>query len=156
MSVTLYIVRHGHAQMDAPTDAQRPLSKTGEQEAAIAASHLAGIEPDVFLASPYVRAQQTANIIQNSAGIATPITTEEGITPDNDPKSVLQLLASQHTAKTLIMVSHNPLVSALVNLLVDGHFGYGRYAMATASVACIEFDVPGIGQGTLKWLKHVN
>ena len=155
MPITLYIVRHGHAEMRAPTDAQRPLSSAGEKEAAIAASHLMGIKPEVFLASPYIRAQQTANIIQNCASISTLITTEEGITPDDDPKAVASILDSFGSDKCILMVSHNPLVSALVSLLVDGDY-HGPYAMATASVACIEFEVFGAGLGTLKWLKHTN
>lgn len=155
MPLTLYVVRHGHAEVRAATDAQRPLSSVGEKEAAVAASHVMGITPNVFLASPYIRAQQTANIIQNCAGISTLITTEDGITPDDDPKSVVDILDGHSGAKSILMVSHNPLVSYLVSLLVDGNY-HGPYSMGTASVACIEFDVFGAGLGTLKWLKHTN
>ncbi|MCG8672819.1 MAG: phosphohistidine phosphatase SixA [Pseudomonadales bacterium] len=155
MSVTLYVVRHGHAVMHADTDAERPLSDIGQKEAVLAAQHLKSVLPDVFLASPYLRAQQTAHIIHESAGITTPITTESGITPDDHPTAVAEILAAQGDNKTILMVSHNPLVSALVSWLLDGHF-QGPYVMGTASVACLEAELIGAGTATLKWLKHVN
>lgn len=154
MAVTLYVVRHGHAEMHAPSDPERPLSETGQAEAKKAAQLLKGVHPDLILVSPYLRAQQTAKILIREANLATKITTEKQITPDDNPVKVAELLAEQ-SAGTLVVVSHNPLVSALVSWLVEGHF-QGHYAMGTASVACIELEVISPGQGHLKWLKHVN
>lgn len=154
MVTTLYVVRHGHAVNSAPSDAERPLSEAGIAEVRQAAKHLAGVNPDVFLASPYLRAQQTAEIIREAAEISTVITTESGITPDDHPAAVESLLADL-SASTALMVSHNPLVSALVSWLVEGHF-QGPYAMGTASVACIDFENFGVGQGSLRWLNYTN
>lgn len=155
MASTLYIVRHGHAMMQAASDAERPLSSVGEQEAERAAQNISGINPDIFIASPYLRAQQTANIVKNALQIDTAIKTVDQITPDDHPIAVADVLEQLQPFNTLLMVSHNPLVSALVSWLVDGHF-QGPYSMATASVACIELEHIGAGQGTLKWLKHAN
>ncbi|MDX1694649.1 MAG: phosphohistidine phosphatase SixA [Ketobacteraceae bacterium] len=152
MGITLYVMRHGHAVNKASSDAERPLSANGEIEVRKAAHKLEGLQPDLFIASPYLRAQQTARILKEAAAIPTDITTEEGITPDDHPQGVVRMLADLEAVGSILMVSHNPLVSALVSLLVDGDL-QGGYAMGTASVACIEFDeILGVGQGRLQWL----
>lgn len=160
MTTTLYVMRHGHAVMRAASDAERPLSDHGEIEVKKAAEALAGISPAVFIASPYLRAQQTAKLVKSVASITTEITTEENITPDDHPLGVVKLLSELAEplagSGEILMVSHNPLVSALVSLLVDGHY-QGGYAMDTASIACIDFDqILEAGQGTLRWLNYTN
>ena len=156
MTKTLYIMRHGHAVNLAPSDPERPLSAQGEVEVRKAAESLKGITPDLFLASPYLRAQQSARILKEAAGIPTDITTEAHITPDDHPSAVARMLGDLDQVSEIVMVSHNPLVSALVSLLVDGHF-QGGYAMDTASIACLDFDqFVGVGQGTLRWLNYTD
>lgn len=153
MAITLYIMRHGHATAQAATDAQRPLSGHGVKEVESAAAHLAGVVPDVFWASPYLRAQQTAEIIKEAAELSIPFETIDTITPDDHPAAVAQALSELGEKSAILMVSHNPLVSALVSWLVDGHY-QGGYGMQTANIACLEFDeVIGPGLGVLQWLK---
>lgn len=156
MAITLYVMRHGHAVNRAASDPERPLSTQGELQVRKAAQALAGVSPDVFLASPYLRAQQTARLVKKTAVIPTDITTEEQITPDDHPVAVVRLLSGLENAGEILMVSHNPLVSALVSLLVDGHY-QGGYAMDTGSIACIDFDeILDTGQGTLRWLNYTD
>ena len=156
MPVTLYVMRHGHAVSRAASDPERPLSAQGEQQVRKAGKTLAGISPDVFLASPYLRAQQTARLVKVAAGIPAEITTEEQITPDDHPVGVVRLLGELEGAREILMVSHNPLVSALVSLVVDGHY-QGGYMMDTGSIACIDFDeILATGQGTLRWLNYTD
>ena len=62
----LLLMRHGKASFNAPTDAQRPLTQSGSA-AVIKQSHKAAVPWHEFTrlwASPYVRAQQTANLLQ--------------------------------------------------------------------------------------------
>ena len=156
MAITLYIMRHGHAVNRAASDAQRPLSPQGETEVRQVASKLSGLKPDLFMASPYLRAQQTARILKEAAAIPSEITTEPGITPDDHPSGVAKMLSELDNVSEILMVSHNPLVSALVSLLVDGHL-QGGYAMSTASIACLDFDeILDVGQGTLRWLDYTD
>lgn len=156
MAITLYVMRHGDAVMRASTDAERPLSERGREQVREAAQALNGTHPGHFLVSPYLRAQQTAQLVKEVALISAPLTTESQITPDDHPQGVVQLLADLPEADQILMVSHNPLVSALVSLLVEGHY-QGGHAMGTASIACIDFgEVIGPGQGTLRWLNYTN
>ncbi|MGH8353342.1 MAG: histidine phosphatase family protein, partial [Pseudomonas sp.] len=56
----LWLLRHGEAEPQARSDAERALTKHGRKEVLKAAGHLAGRPLAAILASPYVRAQQTA------------------------------------------------------------------------------------------------
>jgi phosphohistidine phosphatase SixA len=51
------------------------------------------------------------------------------------------------------MVSHQPLVGALLGLLVEGDMA-GGYMMGTASVALLSCPHVGVGQARLHWLQH--
>lgn len=148
----LYIMRHGDAIPFARTDAERPLSETGCRQAAAMASCFLPMLPARVIASPYLRAQQTCSIVCESLGIRH-FDTVDGITPDVDPHAVVRLLQDYQHEESLLMVSHQPLVSTLIALLVDGSMA-GGYMMGTASVACLHMDMLEAGQATLQWLRH--
>lgn len=147
----LYIMRHGDAIQYARTDAERPLSDLGRRQAEAMAQCFKTVPPSRIIASPYLRAQQTCSIVCEALGNKT-FETVDGITPDVDPLGVVRLL-QPYENETLLMVSHQPLVSALIGLLVQGDMA-GGYMMGTASVAFLQMDTPGAGQATLQWLRH--
>lgn len=147
----LYVMRHGDAIQYARTDAERPLSELGRRQAAGMVCHLQDEPPARVIASPYVRAQQTCSIVCEGLGIDR-FETVPGITPDSDPVQVVKLL-ERYDGNSLLMVSHQPLVSTLIALLVDGSIS-GGYMMGTASIACLEFEMVGNGQAHLQWLCH--
>lgn len=147
----LYIMRHGDAIQYARTDAERPLSEQGRRQAASMVPCF-NRRPERVIASPYVRAQQTSAIVCEGLGIEG-FETVEGIIPDGDPHEVVRLLRRYESDDVLLMVSHQPLVSALIALLVDGVVN-GKYMMGTASVACLQTEVIAPGQATLQWLRH--
>ena len=151
----LYIMRHGDAVLQAPSDAERPLSPLGEAQCSRMVSHFSVLIPDRIVASPYLRAQQSAAIVQSGLrdkfGQHRDIETLSLITPNDNPKKALQALARYEVA-SLLMVSHQPLVGDLVSLLIHGHLNDPE-PMTTASVACIEADILSPGMGELSWLK---
>jgi len=122
------------------------------QQAAQMAGCFRNALPTRVIASPYLRAQQTSSIVCEGLGIGQ-FDTVNGITPDVDPHGVVRLLQNYEQEACLLMVSHQPLVSALIALLVDGSTA-GGYMMGTASVACLQVEVPAAGQATLQWLRH--
>ena len=149
----LYIMRHGDAVMQAPTDAQRPLSEKGRRQVASMAGFLKPLLPTRVLVSPYIRAQQTASILCESLAINTDkLQHADYITPDGDPFQVVRELES-HSSEILLIVSHQPLVGTLLSLLLDGGLT-GDYMMGTASLASMELDHIGAGQARLNWLRH--
>lgn len=151
--MNIYIMRHGDAVLRAPTDAQRPLSPRGQQQVIAASRHLAGVKPDLLWVSPYLRAQETADGILDNVPWSLPKTIQEGIVPDAPYKSVIAALDALSGVETIVLVSHNPLVSALANGLVSGQPN-GTVGFSTATVACLETPHVGLGLATLRWLEH--
>ena len=151
---TLYIMRHGDAISRAATDAERPLSDLGQSDAAKMIPCLLEQPPTTLWVSPYLRAQQTAAIVVTGlvqAGHNPNIETISGITPDDNPFKLVDLLADFNQGP-LMLVSHNPFVSILLSLLTEGHT-QAQIGMATASVACIQGEVNGLGTMDLQWYK---
>jgi len=149
--VRLYIARHGEAHASAPSDELRCLTGRGEREVAALWQQLSaeGIDISKVVASPYVRAQQTAAQIAHCYPGASEQTCSL-ITPEDSPESVIEWLASrQSSLDGWVLVSHMPLVAALTGLLTEG-IG-SRAAFAVGTVACIDLEVPCVGGGRLLW-----
>lgn len=146
----IWILRHGQAQGLATSDAQRALTEKGRAEARLMATQLVGQGIDAILASPYVRAQETAQVVQEQLQLRRGVATAAWLTPDDDPRQVLDFLAERPQGNVLL-VSHQPLVSQLISLLVEGNRA-GHYPMPTAGLACIELDLPAAGLGRLQVL----
>jgi len=153
MAFKLYILRHGAALMQAPKDSLRMLSEAGKAQAKIAGERLADEHISAIIASPYVRAQQTAEIVSQTLGFTGNIATCHGITPDDTPSAVLTLLDEYSSETALLMVSHQPLVGSLIGCLVDGDLSE-PVSMGTGSVVCLSMDVVGLAQAELKWSYH--
>jgi phosphohistidine phosphatase len=149
----LWILRHGEAEPRKTTDAERALTARGRSDAAAAGRFLQQhTKPAlVIAASPYLRAQQTALAAQESLP-GTELITVEWCTPDDDPLLAIDYLAFRSDAE-LLLVSHQPFVSELVGLLLDGNTRLGP-PMHTASL--VELDVPimALGQASLLSLRH--
>lgn len=143
----IWVLRHGQAQAHAATDAQRPLTEVGRQEALTMARRLQGEPLDVILASPYVRAQQTAALVRDQLELRRAIVTVDWATPDDDPLAVLDHLAERSEAN-ILLVSHQPLVGLLLSLAVDGH-RQTHFPMPTAALACLEMELPAAGVAEL-------
>lgn len=142
----LLIMRHAEAAPGFP-DSQRPLTPHGEREAAAMARWLAErMEKDdarpILYASPYARAQQTAELIGKALGC--PVATLETITPEDDPIGVAEWLLAQPEGAPIMLISHMPLVGNLTGLLVEGRPEQG-VGFATAAIAELEADVWAAG-----------
>ncbi|SDS42124.1 phosphohistidine phosphatase, SixA [Halopseudomonas litoralis] len=143
----IWILRHGQAEPTATRDAERALTDVGRAEAIRMAEQLAGHSLDVILASPYRRAQQTAELIRRELNFRRGVTTVDWLTPEDDPMAVLDQLADR-AEDELLLVSHQPLVGQLISLLVDGH-RQGHYSMPTAGLACLDMPLPAAGAADL-------
>jgi len=148
----LWILRHGEAQNRARTDAERELTANGREEVLTSAAHLMGQPLRWIIASPYVRAQQTAELVRQALGFADSIVTVSWLTPDSDPRKVLDNL-DLYASDDVLLVSHQPLVGSLIGLAVHGNLQQA-YAMHTASLAELEADFPLAGAMTLEGVWH--
>ncbi|MDD0974034.1 phosphohistidine phosphatase SixA [Pseudomonas fontis] len=148
----LWVLRHGEAEPRANSDAERRLTAHGREQVLRSAAGLLGQPLQAILASPYVRAQQTAALVHEALGFAQPLQTVPWLTPESDPQQViaeLDKLGLEH----VLLVSHQPLVGALVGLLEHGHYRNAA-PLSTASLAELEGDWPLAGLMTLRSLNH--
>ncbi|HSP58527.1 MAG TPA: phosphohistidine phosphatase SixA [Halomonas sp.] len=155
MTERLMIMRHGQAAPGHP-DATRALTRQGCQEIRRIAAWLSGRDdldlPRLRLvASPFVRARQTADLVAEGLAIARPqcdVETLEIITPDDPPDTVVDWLLEQDGKHPVLIVSHMPLVGALTGLLIDGRAdgrGDSGLAFPTGAIAELTTDVPAAG-----------
>lgn len=147
----LWVLRHGEAQPHAPRDADRALTEHGREEVLHSAEQLIGKPLTAILASPYVRAQQTAQLVREALGLALDIRTVPWLTPESSPLKVLEQLEADGD---VLLVSHQPLVGSLIGLLQHGHLRSPQ-GMNTASLAELEGEWPLAGTMTLRSLKHL-
>lgn len=148
----VWVLRHGEAQATARTDAERELTAHGRHEVLQSAAHLIGKPVHLVIASPYVRAQQTAQLVREALGLSVEITIAPWLTPESDPDQVLRTLAG-HPAEHVLLVSHQPLVGALIGLAVHGHRQQPQ-PMGTASLAELEGELPLAGGMQLLSVRH--
>ncbi len=146
----LWILRHGEAEAHARTDAERNLTEHGRGEVLRSAAHLIGQPISAILASPYVRAQQTAHLVRDVLGFEPQIRTVPWLTPDGSPQQVVDKL---DTDDNVLLVSHQPLVGSLISYLQHGHPRQPQ-PMYTASLAELEGDFPLAGLMSLVSVKN--
>ena len=146
----VWILRHGEAQAHARTDAERNLTEQGRAEALRSAAHLIGQPIDAIFASPYVRAQQTAQLVREALGVEPDIRTVPWLTPEGNPQQVLEKLDAD---ENVLLVSHQPLVGNLIGFLQHGHQRQPQ-PMYTASLAELEGEFPLAGLMSLVSVKN--
>lgn len=156
MSATLLVLRHGEAEsfVLAGCDRERRLTDYGCKQVQSSLTELAkqGVVPELILASPYVRAQQSAEYARAAFADAI-FQTCPVLTPESDPFALSELLLQQEQ-KIILLVSHQPFVGTLLSYLCGEP--QGRYPMDTASLACIESESElwAAGLSKMKWLFH--
>lgn len=143
--MTLWLLRHGEAEARARIDAERPLTERGRKEVRRNAERLRGRPLQYILASPYLRAQQTAEIVREVLGLALPLTTVDWATPDDSPREAANRLDSY--PGHCLLVSHNPLLGQLAGFLQHGHL---QEPLLLRTASLVELDgaaaIPGLMQ----------
>lgn len=146
----LWVLRHGEAQPHAARDADRALTEHGREQVLHSAAHLIGQPLAAIIVSPYVRAQQTAELVRATLAFEPQLLTVPWLTPDSSPLRVLEKLEMDGD---VLLVSHQPLVGSLIGLLQHGHLR-SPVGMNTASLAELEGEWPLAGSMTLRSLHH--
>jgi phosphohistidine phosphatase len=146
----LWVLRHGEAHTQAASDAVRELTPLGREQVLLSAARLAG-QPLTLLASPYVRAQQTAERVREALGLDA-VVTVPWLTPDSDALKVIAGL-SNYQDGAVLLVSHQPLVGALISVLTRGNYRHPE-PMGTGSLACLEGEGVAVGKMRLDEVFH--
>ncbi|EPJ91449.1 MULTISPECIES: phosphohistidine phosphatase SixA [Pseudomonas] len=146
----IWILRHGEAEPHARRDAERELTAHGREQVLHSAALLIGQPLDSILVSPYVRAQQTAELVRKALGFTSGLITVPWLTPESEPKFAVSKLPD---SGNVLLVSHQPFVGELISLLVHGHVRQPQ-PMQTASLVELEGEWPLAGSMTLLGVHH--
>ncbi len=128
----LTLVRHGEAGHPfGVNDHQRPLTARGHAQAAETAQYLKDVvQPEVFVVSPLLRAQETLKHVQVHFK-DVPVVVCNTIKPEDDAKVALEWL-SQLPYESIVVVCHMNVVAHLSALMTAEPFY--PYALAEARV----------------------
>ena len=128
----LTLVRHGEASPAVNgNDDKRPLTKRGHKQAQQTAAYLKDmIKPDVFVVSPFVRAQETLAHLQHYFN-NVPVLVCNKIKPEDDAKAAVEWLA-QLPYESIVVVCHMNVVAHISSLLTLESFN--PYALAEARI----------------------
>ena len=153
----LYLMRHGIATEPsagpAKNDAQRPLTEEGRSETRLVSTGLKrlGVKPDLILASPLVRAYQTAEIVAEVLGASGSLHVCEALAPGGAAQELYKSLRDYQSADDVFLVGHEPDMSELaVTLLWAGP----ELDMPFKKAGICLIDISGIppnAPGTLRW-----
>ena len=119
----LILWRHAEAEDDAPSDKARRLTGKGHKQSAKMAAWLkaqagGGMKRWRVIASPAVRAQQTAEALQ------VPFETVDAIAPDASADAVLRAAGWPQGEENVIVVGHQPTLGMVAAYLINGVAGY--------------------------------
>ena len=153
--MNIVIMRHGEAETNAESDEVRNLTDYGRIQAGLAGECLRrrSLVFDQVWVSPYSRAMQTADaFLQSYSDIPFHRETTSLLIPDASPAQIADRITETPDCNVLI-VSHQPLVSALVGILEKADSRMGP-PMSPASMALLTAETILAGCCRLQWVKH--
>jgi len=152
----IYIARHAWAfefgDPRWPDDSLRPLEDEGTDRYRQMIQALAkrGFAPEVIATSPYVRCEQTAEIISCHTEHQPKIVTLDALLPSSDFGSLCQW-SQQAGCEQICWVGHAPDVGDMTAALVGDRRANIRFAKGAIAAVRIEPEL-GIDSGELYWL----
>ena len=121
--MNIYIVRHAIAVDEGTSeyeqDSDRPLTDKGRKKMRQIAKGLRtlGVEFDLILSSPYVRARETAEILADVFKMKKKLAFSENLIPMADPELLLPEVIEKYPVDSIALVGHEPHLSTLIAVL---------------------------------------
>src|SRR5882724_2452835 len=151
----IYILRHGvaeegHAGMN---DADRALTSEGAKklQPVLRRARAVDVEPAVILTSPYRRALETAKIAAEVLKVEGSLEETGALTPDGSPEGVWDEIRAHKGAAQLMIVGHEPLLSAVYSYLLGDPAI--QIDVKKGSIGRIDIDrFTAQPRGVLRWL----
>jgi phosphohistidine phosphatase len=155
----LYLLRHAiAAERDPdkyPDDSLRPLTAPGRKKMTKVADALnrIGLQVDLILSSPYLRAQQTAEITRKALNLKKDrLLLVDMLAPSGDPDQLVAEIMEKYNVEKLMLVGHEPDLSSLISLLLAGELSIS-IMMRKAGICCLSIEQLSAGKcATLEWL----
>lgn len=151
----LYLLRHAIAEEHSASgrDADRKLTAEGvdklRQVAKFAAS--VGVRPSLILASPYIRAMETAAAAARVLEYKGEILKTEGLTPGASSADAWAEVRAHRQEESILLVGHEPLFSSLASSML----GSARVMVDFRKAALVRIDFETFGaepRGVLRWM----
>jgi len=153
----LYLVRHAIAENRSPDhedDSLRPLTEKGKEKLERIASGLGklGVEPDLIVSSPYVRASQTASILAKTLKYKEELIYSDSLVPMGEPDDMIGEINEKYSVDELMLVGHEPSMSMLASVLLAGDpnisINFKKGGVCCLSADDLHYD----RKATLEWL----
>lgn len=134
----LYFLRHGIAEGDAPTDAERRLTEEGRRKCRTAS---AGLERlcdsfDIVWSSPLIRARETAELMAPRDTIEL-----RDVLANTPVEELVEALRELPERANVLLVGHEPQMSRAVAHLLGIPAGGGEVEMKKAGLAQLTVDL---------------
>ncbi len=150
----LYLLRHGIAENIVPgqqADSERSLTEEGIKKMQKAARGMKSFVDvfDTIISSPYLRAEQTARIVAEEYNCVSKLEQSKYFVPDTSIKKMLDHLDEQSFNDRVLIVGHEPSISALASYLIGIDRSVIEFKKGT--MCRIDADKVGFGKGFLVW-----
>lgn len=115
----LVLLRHAKSAWPDVPDHERPLAGRGQRDAPVMGRwlHTAGHVPDQVLCSTARRARETWELAQPALGASPPVSFEDRVYGASAPELLDLIHRAPRTAKTLLIVGHDPGIPELALML---------------------------------------
>jgi len=153
----LIFLRHGLAVDQEEwkgAEADRPLTAEGTERTrdVVRGLRTLKVRPDVILASPLLRARETAEIAKKGLVTDAKVDLVEELAPAASPDRLIGRLADFADKPVVLCVGHEPHISTTISAMVSGKTA-ATFEVKKAGACCIRFTgAPKAGTGTLLWL----
>jgi phosphohistidine phosphatase len=158
--MNLYILRHASAgtrRLNPLIDLKRPLDKEGKQHCLHLAYILNAMKLsfDLVVSSPLKRSLQTAQLVGTETGYESKILISNALAPTADFPQFQRLLRECEQYENLLVVGHNPNITAFVGQLLSPPEGEpdelagARFRLRKGTLARITLER---SHATLQWM----
>jgi phosphohistidine phosphatase len=152
------MIRHAIAvdedTLEYADDSQRPLTDKGRKKMRQIAKGLRalGVEFDLILSSPYVRATETAEILADVFKMKKEMQFSDNLVPMGDPELLIAEINEKYSATSIAFVGHEPFMSAMVGLLVSKNANIDMTLKKGGVCRLSADDLHHARKATLEWL----
>jgi phosphohistidine phosphatase len=145
----IVLLRHGIAEPgEGKPDEARELTSEGHRRMKQIGRGLRRFFPkaEVIVASPLVRAQQTAEWVAKTFKGKVEVTTSTALSPGSAPESLRELIDATHAAR-IIVVGHEPTLTRAML-----HLTNMQGSMELKKGGCYRVRIAQSGEATLDWM----
>jgi len=151
----IYLLRHGIAEDARPghPDSERALTSAGREKLTrvLKRARSTDLSPSLVLSSPYVRAEQTAEMAAEVLAHQGKVVRTRALVPEAPPALAWEEIRSRKEEPAILLASHEPLMSSLAAFLL----GSPGLQLDMKKAALLRIDCDRFGpepKGVLKWM----